>query len=181
MPCGVCLLFISLVLLLFPAVTSPSGFNPQAATKSMVPVRKRMKGFKILLLPGGSKSAMQETWVWSLGVEDSPGEGNGNPLQYSCLENPMDRGAWWATVHGVTKSWKQLSLSVSGLHPYCQRASLTMWIRDPSAWYLHLSWLLSQISFFVVFTGSSIVAHLHLEGGRSDWTDELSEWWIQYS
>ena len=31
-----------------------------------------------------------------------------NPLQYSCLENPMDRGAWWATVHGVTKSWAQL-------------------------------------------------------------------------
>ena len=34
----------------------------------------------------------------------SPGEGNGNPLLYSCLENPMDRGAWWATVHGVSKS-----------------------------------------------------------------------------
>ena len=34
----------------------------------------------------------------------SPGEGNGNPLQYSCLGNPMDRGAWQATVHGVTKS-----------------------------------------------------------------------------
>jgi len=34
----------------------------------------------------------------------SPGEGNRNPLQYSFLENPMDRGAWWATVHGVTKS-----------------------------------------------------------------------------
>ena len=33
----------------------------------------------------------------------SPGEGHGNPLQYSCLGNPMDRGAWWATVHGVTK------------------------------------------------------------------------------
>ena len=33
------------------------------------------------------------------------GEGNGNPLQYSCLENPMDNGTWWATVHGVTKSW----------------------------------------------------------------------------
>jgi len=32
-----------------------------------------------------------------------PGEGNGNPLWYSCLENPMDRGAWWAKVHGVTK------------------------------------------------------------------------------
>ena len=38
-----------------------------------------------------------------------PGEGNGNLLQYSCLENPMDRGAWWATVHGVTKSRTQLS------------------------------------------------------------------------
>jgi len=38
----------------------------------------------------------------------SLGEGNGNPLQYSCLENPMDRGAWWATVQGVTKSQAQL-------------------------------------------------------------------------
>jgi len=34
----------------------------------------------------------------------TPGVGNGNPLQYSCLENPMDRGAWWSKVHGVTKS-----------------------------------------------------------------------------
>ena len=33
----------------------------------------------------------------------SPGEGNGNPLQYSCLRNPMNRGAWWATIHGVAK------------------------------------------------------------------------------
>ena len=39
----------------------------------------------------------------------SPGEGNGNPLQYSRLENPMDEGAWWATVHGVTKSQTRLS------------------------------------------------------------------------
>ena len=39
----------------------------------------------------------------------SPGEGNGNPLQYSCLENPMEGGAWWATVHGVTKSQTRLS------------------------------------------------------------------------
>ena len=38
-----------------------------------------------------------------------PGGGKGNPLQYSCPENPMDRGAWWATVHGVTKSQTQLS------------------------------------------------------------------------
>ena len=39
----------------------------------------------------------------------SPGEGNGNPLQYSCLENPMDGEAWQTTVHGVAKSWTQLS------------------------------------------------------------------------
>ena len=39
----------------------------------------------------------------------SPAEGNGNPLQYSCLENSMDRGAWWATVHGVAKSWTRLN------------------------------------------------------------------------
>ena len=43
------------------------------------------------------------------GLGRSPGEGNGNPLQYSCLENPMDRGAWWAAVHRVTKSWTRLS------------------------------------------------------------------------
>ena len=43
------------------------------------------------------------------GLGRSPGEGNGNPLQYSCLENPMDRGVWQATVQGVTKSWTQLS------------------------------------------------------------------------
>ena len=39
----------------------------------------------------------------------SGGEGNGNPLQYSCLESPMGRGAWWAAVHGVVKSWTRLS------------------------------------------------------------------------
>ena len=58
--------------------------------------------------PGGSvgKDEMhevQETLVLSPGLGRSPGGGHGNPLQYSCLENPMDRGAWWATVHGVAK------------------------------------------------------------------------------
>ena len=48
-------------------------------------------------------SAMQETGVQSPSQEDSPGEGNGNPLQYSCLGNPRHKGAWWATVHGAAK------------------------------------------------------------------------------
>ena len=52
---------------------------------------------------------MQEIWVWSLGWEDPPGGRNGNPLQYSCLENSMDQGAWWA-VHGVVKNQTQLSM-----------------------------------------------------------------------
>ena len=45
----------------------------------------------------------------SRGSERSPGKGSGNPLQYSCLGNPMDRGAWWTVVHRVTKSWTRLS------------------------------------------------------------------------
>ena len=50
---------------------------------------------------------------WILGWGIFPGGGNGNPLQYSCLGNPKDRGAWWATVRGVSQSWKQLSMHAS--------------------------------------------------------------------
>ena len=53
--------------------------------------------------------AMRETWDQSLGQGRSPGEGNGYQLQYSCLENSMDGGAWYAIVHGVTKSQTRLS------------------------------------------------------------------------
>ena len=52
---------------------------------------------------------MQETLVLIPGLEKAPGEGNGNPLQYCCLENPVDRAAWWAAVHGVAKSLTRLS------------------------------------------------------------------------
>ena len=58
--------------------------------------------------PGGSEVKVSACNVGDLGSipgsEKSPGEGNGNPLQYSCLEKPMDGGAWRATVHGVAKS-----------------------------------------------------------------------------
>ena len=53
--------------------------------------------------------AVEEIQVQSLYQERSPGEGNGNLLQYSCLENSMDRGTWQTTVHGVTSSRTQLS------------------------------------------------------------------------
>ena len=67
----------------------------------------------VLDFPGGSDgkaSAYNEGDPGSIsGSGRSPGEGNGNLLQYYCLENPMDRRAWWATAHGVAKSWTRLS------------------------------------------------------------------------
>ena len=68
--------------------------------------------------PGGSDGKESACNVGDLGSIPgsgrSPGEGNGYALQYSCLENPMDREAWWATVHGVAKNQTQLS----NWHPY---------------------------------------------------------------
>ena len=62
--------------------------------------------------PGGSDGKESACHAGDLGLIPrsgrSPGEGNGYSLQYSCLENSMDRGAWWATVHGVTKNWTWL-------------------------------------------------------------------------
>ena len=62
--------------------------------------------------PGGSAVKASASNAGDLGLIPgsgrSPGGGDGNPLQYSCLENSMDRGTWWATVHGVTKSWTRL-------------------------------------------------------------------------
>ena len=63
--------------------------------------------------PGGSGSKESACNAGDLGsipgLGRSPGGRHGNPLQYSCLQNPMDRGAWWATVYGVTKSQTGLS------------------------------------------------------------------------
>ena len=61
---------------------------------------------------GSACNARDPSWIPGSGR--SPGEGNGNPLQYSCLKNSMDRGAWWAIVHGITKS--QIWLSNSRFH-----------------------------------------------------------------
>ena len=74
---------------------------------------KRNSTEKIWGFPGGSvvknPSAKARDQVLIPGLGRSPGEGNGNTLQYFCLENPMHGGAWWATVHGIAKSQTQLS------------------------------------------------------------------------
>ena len=57
-----------------------------------------------------------------------PGGGHGNPLQCSCLENPMDRGAWWATVHGVTNSWTRLSTHAPSNH---NRSPIRSYLQGP--------------------------------------------------
>ena len=71
-----------------------------------------------------------------------PGVGNGNPLQYSCLENSTHRGAWWATVHGVTKSWTQLSRhTLSTQWQFC--GLMKVWIKF---------WLSAQMMTFYIHT-----------------------------
>ena len=100
---------------------------------------KRMRS---LGFPGGASGkepSMQETqemWVWSLVQEDSPREGNGNPLQYLCLENPVDRGAQWATVYGsqrVGHDWTDLAC----MHTEMERVKWVLKILFPWA-KLHL-------------------------------------------
>ena len=56
-----------------------------------------------------AQAGIKIAWRNFNNLRNEDGEGNGTPLQHSCLENPMDRGAWWVAVHGVAKSWTQLS------------------------------------------------------------------------
>ena len=76
----------------------------QALYRKSVPTSTLHKAFPGGTLVKNSPANAGDT-VLTPGSGRSPGEGNSNPLQYSCLENPMDRGAWRATVHGVAKSW----------------------------------------------------------------------------
>ena len=77
-----------------------SSIAPKLVRKTNSPAPPGLGGSDVKYLP-----ALWETRVRPLGWEDSPGEGNGNPLKYPCLENPMESGAWWVAVHGVAKSW----------------------------------------------------------------------------
>ena len=67
------------------------------------------------------------------GLERSPGGGHGNSLQYSCLENPMDRGAWWATVHGVAQS--RIWLKQCSMHAWLTTYTTVLLHKSPPMWY----------------------------------------------
>ena len=81
-----------------------------------------------------------------LGSGGSPGVGNGNPLQYSCLENSMDRGAWWITIHGVTKSRTRLT----HIHTSTYQ-SVSFWVLEL---YLHFE-LLLHVNVYNLYTATA--------------------------
>ena len=86
---------------------------------------------------GRKESDMTERLHFHLSLS-CPGEGNGNPLQYSCLGNPMDGGAWWATVHGVAKSQTRLSKHAAT----ARVARVEYFYPSYSLFYSAFSWLL---------------------------------------
>ena len=79
----------------------------------------------------------------------SPGEGNGNPFKYSCLENSVDRGDWWATVHGVTKRWTQPNGLSMHAHTYVD-AGLLIYALPPFPFGKH------KLFRFVLFFSISV-------------------------
>ena len=98
-------------------VTSPSLFTfmhwrrKWQLTPVFLPGESQGRGVWWAAVYGVAQSRTRLKWFSSSSSSSSHliREGNGTPLQYSCLENPMDGGAWWAAVHGVAKSWTQLS------------------------------------------------------------------------
>ena len=122
---------------------------------SSIPLRRRQWHPTPVLLPGKSHGRRSLVGCSPWGSEESDvterlhfhfslsriGEGNGNPLQCSCLENPRDRRAWWASIYGVAQSWTQLkrlssssnSSSITWKQPRCP--STDEWIKKP--WYIY--------------------------------------------
>ena len=118
---------------------------------------------------------MQETQVWSLGLEDSPGGGNGNPLQYSCWDNPMDRGAWRAAVHGLAENQTRLSdwVCVSAVFWYPSlwtAAPLGSWREEWDRPWFFLFWPCSRGTFILYhsFTFSNWLVNNFALGIYSD-------------
>ena len=89
----------------------PRGLSTNLS--GMLPLKKKKKKLNcwtsLLAQMVKNLPAVQEAQLLIPGSRRFPEEGNGNPIRYSCLENSKDRGAWWALVHGIAKSWIQLN------------------------------------------------------------------------
>ena len=112
----------------------------------------------------------------SPGSGRSPGEGSGNPVQCSCLENPMDRGAWWATVHGVANSWTRLKqFSPQPIH-FCYH--LPHW-QPFEAIFSQCQFINHQI--LEIYTWSSFFSLVYLPHSlRGYFKYNLEIWWVQF-
>ena len=160
-------LLIFLLAILIPACTSSSSefllmypvYTLNKQGDNIQPWRTRFPIFTLVAQRLKHLPAMRETRVRSLGQEDSPGEGNGNPLQYFCLENPMDGGTWWATVHGVAKSQTRLNdftftINVQSLLNRTLKHDLVDFIPSVERYFWHsLVCLVKAIVFPVVMYG----------------------------
>ena len=111
-------------------------------SKKLYPISSDLLGF-----PGGSEVKVSACDAGDLGsipgLGRSPGEGSGNPLQYSCLENPMDAGTWWATVHGVAKS-QTLLCDSTGLNLELNISYDTVKCKEKEKWKNALRMILRQ-------------------------------------
>ena len=103
-------------------------------------------------LPGdsdGKASAYNAGDLGSIpGSGGSPREGNGTPLQYSCLENPIDRGAWWAIVHGVAKSRTRLSDFTFFFHPLSEMSFASIFSQYVACHFILLIVTFTEQEFF---------------------------------
>ena len=84
-------------------------------------------------------------------VGKSPGVGNGNPLQYSCLENPTDRGAWWTTAHGIARNWTLLSMSTNEHERKCVNPNLLIHLTSLSPLCIHTKDRVCSLHLYLYF------------------------------
>ena len=123
-------------------------------------------GGSVVKYPPAMQEMQQEKRVWSLGQGRPPGEGNSNPLQYPCLGNPLDKGAWWATVHWVTKSWTYLNNSTTAFSHIQPTTTITItYIHNCLFFILRISYLglhHSSVLTWVKRTHAIFYGHIHL-------------------
>ena len=111
------------------------------------------------------------------GLGRTPGEGNGNSLQYSCLENSMDRGAWKATVHGVAKGWTQLSTCTHMHFSYYSYNTASATYKKTTKWTTFLSQEINNESLGTILVFQRLRLHASTAGGISS----IPDWGIRSS